>query len=168
MAGKPASFKVESLSISPPEINIGEWASISVNVTNTGESEGKYLLTLKINTKEIDAREISLAGETSQRVTFKSTSNTPGKKIVEINGLIGGFIVKGEVQPPQQIPLPLEKTETNVKPETGSIPQVPSPAASQELVKTTGSKAWVFGVIAGGVLLVASVTVYLTRRRKRG
>jgi hypothetical protein len=168
VAGKPAAFKVESFTITPAEINPGEFTSISVNVTNTGESEGKYALTLKINTKEVETKEITLSGASSQQVVFKATSDTPGKKIIEINGLIGGLNVKGEVPPPSQIPLPLANTESAVKATTTSTPQTSAPASTPEPGTTTTSNAWIFGIIAGGVLLVAACALFITWRRKRG
>jgi hypothetical protein len=166
VAGKPAIVKVESLTITPSEINPGEFASVTVKVTNIGESEGTYKLALKLNTVVVETREITLAGGSNQQVTFKVTSDKPGKQLVEVDSLLGVLLIKGEVPPQTQIPLPLEKTESIIKTETGIIPQVTTPRATPEPARTVKSNAWVIVVIAGGILLVAVSVLAITWYRK--
>jgi hypothetical protein len=164
VAGRPAAFKVESLTISPAEINPGEFASISVNVTNTSESEGKYALTLKINTSVVETKDITLDGAASQQVTFRATSDTPGKKIIEVDSLIGGLTVKGSVPPPSQIPL--ANTESAMKSSITPTTQVSAPTASPAPGTASKSNMWIFAAIAGGILVVAVCVLFITRRRK--
>jgi hypothetical protein len=166
VTGTPASFKVDSLSISPAEVDPGKLVDITVKVTNTGESEGKYVATLNINTHQIESKEITLAGGASQQVTFKAASDTPGKQIIEINGLMGGFIIKGEVPPPSQIPLPAEKTLSAITPAV-TTQQGLTTNASPEPGAINKSNTRLIGVIAGGILLVAVCAIYLTWRQKR-
>lgn len=90
----PAAFTPSSLSISPLEANIGETVNISVLVTNTGEQEGNYIVTLKINEVIEETREITLAGG-SETVTFTTTKDKAGTYSVDVNGLYSSFEVKG-------------------------------------------------------------------------
>ncbi len=95
----PAAFAPSLLSISPLEANIGEMVSISVLVTNTGEQEGSYIVTLKIDEVIEETREITLAGG-SERVTFTTTKDEAGTYSVDVNGLQGSFMVKEAPQSP--------------------------------------------------------------------
>lgn len=95
----PAAFSPSSLSIFPLEANIGETVSISVLVTNTGEQEASYIVTLKINEVIEGVREITLAGG-SETVTFTTAKDEAGSYSVAINGLTGSFTVRPEPIPP--------------------------------------------------------------------
>lgn len=111
----PAAFTSGSLSISPLEVNVGETVSISVLVTNTGEEEGSYTVTLKINEVIEETREITCAGG-SETVTFATAKDEAGTYSVDVNGLHGSFIV-------EEVPL------TSVPPPSAPPPTIP------ELVK---------------------------------
>jgi len=89
----PAAFTPSSLSISPPEADIGETVIISVLVTNTGELEGSYSLTLELNGMIAETREITLAGG-SQTVSFSTAGDEAGTYSVDVNGLEGSFSVR--------------------------------------------------------------------------
>jgi hypothetical protein len=89
----PAAFTPSSLSISPLEANIGEMVSISVLVTNTGEQEAGYIVTLKINEMIEETKEITLAGG-SETVTFTTAKDEAGTYSVDVNGLQASFTVK--------------------------------------------------------------------------
>ena len=99
----PAAFTPSSLSISPLEANIGETVSISVLVTNKGEQEASYIVTLKINEMIEETREITLAGG-SETVTFTTAKDEAGTYSVDVNGLHGSFMVN---EAPQSTPLVL-------------------------------------------------------------
>jgi hypothetical protein len=106
----PAAFTPSSLSIFPPEANIGETVRISVLVTNTGEQEASYTVTLKINETVEETREITLAGG-SEMVTFTTAKDEAGTYSVDVNSLTGSFIVKEappvvEEEPQSQPPAP--------------------------------------------------------------
>lgn len=89
----PAAFTPSSLSIYPPEADIGETVIISVLVTNTGELEGSYSLTLELNGMIAETREITLAGG-SQTVSFSTAGDEAGTYSVVVNGLEGSFTVR--------------------------------------------------------------------------
>ena len=69
-AGK---FKVSNLIIEPDNAIAGETVTVSVDVTNTGDSEDTYNVILFINDVEDSSNKISLASDTSQTITFYLT-----------------------------------------------------------------------------------------------
>jgi len=138
----PAAFTPSSLSIFPLEADIGETVSISVLVTNTGEQEASYTVTLKINEMIEKTRGITLAGG-SETVTFTTTKAEAGTYSVDVNGLHGSFIVKKEV--------PLM-----VKEEPQSQPPAPP----------TGVKWPILGPILAVIIFLAIFLPIRLRRRK--
>jgi hypothetical protein len=92
-----AVFVPSELSIYPTEVNVDEEVTITVLVTNTGDLEGTYQLTLKINQETIDTEEVTLAGHASRWVSFTTTKDVAGTYAVAIDGLSGTF----EVAAPQ-------------------------------------------------------------------
>jgi hypothetical protein len=89
----PAAFMVSSLIISLLEVAFEEEVSISVTVTNTGDLEGTYTVTLKINGAVEAIENVELAGGATKLVTFKVVEDTEGTYNVEVNGLTGSFSV---------------------------------------------------------------------------
>ncbi|MCJ7425841.1 MAG: hypothetical protein MUO17_01680 [Dehalococcoidales bacterium] len=89
----PAAFSTSELSVYPPEAEIGETVTVSVLVTNSGELEGVYGLSLTINGVVEGTREITLAGG-SQQVVFSVAGDEAGTYSVEVNGLEGSFTVR--------------------------------------------------------------------------
>ena len=88
----PAAFAASELSVYPPEAEIGETVTVSVLVTNSGELEGVYGLTLTINGVVEGTREITLAGG-SQQVVFSVAGDEAGTYSVAVNDLEGSFTV---------------------------------------------------------------------------
>jgi hypothetical protein len=74
---RPATFTTTDLTISPTELDIRENVTISVLLTNIGDLAGSYEVSLKINAETVSAKEITLAGGASERVTFTTTKDTP-------------------------------------------------------------------------------------------
>ena len=99
----PAAFTPSSLSISPLEANIGDQVSISALVTNTGEQEASYTVTLKIDGAIAEMREITLAGG-SETVTFTRAADKAGTYSVDVNGLYGSFTVREAPKYPPPTP----------------------------------------------------------------
>jgi len=89
----PAAFAASALSVYPPEAEIGETVTVSVLVTNSGELEGVYGLTLELNGTLAETRELTLAGG-SQQVVFSVAGDEAGSYSVEVNGLEGSFTVR--------------------------------------------------------------------------
>ena len=93
-ASKPAEFEISNLSIAPSEAQTGETVTISVELKNTGESEGSYNLTLKVNGAIEDEKTITLAGGESRIVEFKVAKDSAGTYNIEISGLTRTLKVK--------------------------------------------------------------------------
>jgi hypothetical protein len=95
-----SAFKVDSLSISPPEANTGVQVIVTANVTNTGGNEEDYIGELRID----DLNRASLpafrysdkvpigVGET-RPLSVLFTMETPGTYKVTWGGLSGEFLV---------------------------------------------------------------------------
>jgi len=100
----PAAFTLSLLSISPTEVNIGETVTITTSVANTGDTEGTYTITLKINeVKEAD-KSVTIAAGSSQNVTFVVSRNVAGSYSVDVNGISGSFTVKEVPEAPAAPP----------------------------------------------------------------
>ncbi len=106
----PAAFTSSSLTVSPREVDIGETVTISILVANTGEEEGSYTITLKIDGMVEETKEITLTGGASETVTFVTAKDKAGTYSVGVDGLTGSFTVTGVALPspvvPPEIPPP--------------------------------------------------------------
>jgi hypothetical protein len=98
-APKPATFTLANLTINPLEAYIGEPVQISVNVTNIGELEGNETVNLQINNAMKDTANITLAGNSSDIVSFTYIENAVGNYTVQIGNLNGNFTLK---EPPPE------------------------------------------------------------------
>jgi len=94
----PANFSVTNLVISPERAKQGETISISAMVTNNGEIAGNYSLVLKLKGAVETTKEIELGPGENQKVTFNINKNTPGFYNVELEGLMGRFVIEMEWQ----------------------------------------------------------------------
>jgi hypothetical protein len=103
---EPAAFEVSDLSISPASTQAGEPVSISFIVTNTGDEEGTYTVTLKVNGEVEATREVTLAGGAEASLTFTVIRENAGTYEVEVDGLSGSFTL---ISPPP--PVELEPAE---------------------------------------------------------
>ncbi len=146
---EPATFTLDSLSISPEEIHTGENVTISVRVTNTGEQTGSYEVTLRIDDTVVATGEVTLDGGASQTVTFATFRDVAGTYSVSVDGLSGTFTIEETPSP-----IAIEKEEA---------PPVPSPTAP-----TSKPISWPrLGGLMGGVIIVVGLLVYfLVLRRK--
>ena len=68
--------------------------NISADIANDGDVTGSYNATLIINDTLVSSKPITLAGHTSQKVTFITTKNDTGTYLVKIGTLSGTFKVK--------------------------------------------------------------------------
>jgi hypothetical protein len=103
---EPAAFTVNWLTISPAETSIGQEVTINALVTNTGEADGSYDVTLSIDdVVEATERIVDLAGGASQEVTFTITRETTGVYTVDVNGTTGTLVVNNAYEPEAAIGL---------------------------------------------------------------
>jgi len=99
-APAPATFAASALTISPTEVDIGEKVIISVLVANTGDLSGSYTVTLTINKVVVATKDVTLAGGASQKVTFTTVKDVAGSYAVDVDGLVGTFVVRAVPPPP--------------------------------------------------------------------
>jgi len=109
----PASFSVSDLAVTPGDVNEGEAISVSVTVFNSGEAEGEYEVVLKLNNEALESKLVTLAGGSSELVTFSITGGSPGEYLVDVNGLSGSFTVK-----PPEVHFAMPSDEENEGKET--------------------------------------------------
>ena len=102
----PAIFEVSDLTINPHEVEVGEEATITVLVSNTGDLSGSYEITLALDGVAVATEEVTLDGGISQEVAFIRTMDTTGTCSVKIANLSDTFEVT--------IPLKSEVTTVHV------------------------------------------------------
>jgi len=85
---KPATFTVVSVSI-PPEVTVGEAATIEVDVANTGEVSGIYNACLTVNEERSVETDVMIAPGVTETITFVVTEKTSGTYKVRIGELTG-------------------------------------------------------------------------------
>jgi hypothetical protein len=110
-APKPATFTLADLTINPLEVYVGEPVQISVNVTNTGELEGNETVNLQINNVMKDTSNITLAGNSSDIVSFTDIENAVGNYTIQIGNLNGNFTLKEA--PPETSKIVLSNMKVN-------------------------------------------------------
>jgi hypothetical protein len=94
----PLAFTITNLVISPTEVEAGKTVTISAVVTNPSDLSGSYQVVFKINNAVVATQDITVAAGASQKVTFTVAKDVAGTYAVDVNGLLGTFMVK--VPPP--------------------------------------------------------------------
>jgi hypothetical protein len=82
-------FELSNLTIEPKDVMPGGTVHISIDVTNVGEGEGSYHLSLKIGNVKTDTKVVTLGPGESERVTF--TVTVEDKYDVDLGGMSGNF-----------------------------------------------------------------------------
>ncbi len=139
----PAKFSTTEISVNPVTVAAGQTVTISTRVSNTGEADGKYSVTLKINRVAERTKEISVKAGSSEAATFTVNRNEPGTYEVEINGQKASFTIKE----------PAPATTTPI------VPVGPPP-------NPKGTSWWLIGLIAAGIIIVSGAGIILWLNRK--
>ncbi len=95
-----AIFVPTILTIAPSHVEAGGVVTISVIITNVGDPTDSYTVTLKIDNVVEATTDITLAGHTSEKVTFTTSKSIIGTYLVVVDGLSGTFEVKAPPPPP--------------------------------------------------------------------
>ncbi len=159
---RPAVFTVSNLSITPAEVDVKESVTISILVANTGDIRDSYKVILKIDDVVIDSKDVTVAGKSSQKVTFTTSKDAAGSYTVNVDGLPGKFVVKAPPAPP-------------APPVTPPAPPAPVPAPAPPVVPPPAPPAppappinwWLIGGIIAGVIIIGIVIWRLVVRRQR-
>jgi hypothetical protein len=91
---KPAEFTLSNLTVDPNQTDAGDPVSISVNITNVGETEGNYTFELLINNSTRANVTIDLTPLESNVTTFTDVETVEGNYTAQIGDLMGAFNVK--------------------------------------------------------------------------
>jgi hypothetical protein len=90
---KPAAFTIRQLTVSPTAVKVGEEVTVVATVANTGEVEGTYTATLKINQAVEATKTVTVTGGKSTDVAFSVAKGVAGSYQVEVGGQTGTFTV---------------------------------------------------------------------------
>ncbi|MFC1897778.1 hypothetical protein ACFLX8_04370 [Chloroflexota bacterium] len=95
----PARFEANTLIINPQQAQLGQPVTISLTITNEGAIEGSHELHLIIDGIVRMVTEVTLAGNSSETLTFEVSNLAVGKHQVKIAGLTGQFRVEMTTTP---------------------------------------------------------------------
>jgi len=84
-----AEFQVDSVVVTPNPMDIakGSTATVLVSASNAGETSGDYTLSLTLDGKDIEDRDVFIEGDSGVQETFEITVPGPGESVVEVNGV---------------------------------------------------------------------------------
>jgi len=94
-----AAFTLSNLVILPPQALPGREVSIICNVANSGEVDGNYTASLKIDGVQVDSQNVLVPAGATQTVTFSLTQETSGTYNVAINDLSGTLVISEGLLP---------------------------------------------------------------------
>lgn len=81
-----AAFEVGPLSVVRNGVGIGEAATVSTSVTNTGGIQGTYSAVLTVDGKQAGQKDVAIGPGASESVSFQVTESVPGGYKLEIDG----------------------------------------------------------------------------------
>jgi hypothetical protein len=181
---RPASFEVDGLTVTPFEVQPNASVKVSVNVTNTGDLTGDYIVALKLNNVDEQSKVITLIGGESQLVSFAIFQDAAGAYTVTIGGLSGEFTVmepESATEPegavaavpiPELEPTPEPQPQTEEEPIPTAQPEpvteleLPS-APQEEPIPSNGISWWlIFIYAAAGIGVVGLVTIIVRGKRR--
>ncbi|MEJ2739712.1 MAG: hypothetical protein P8105_07815 [Dehalococcoidia bacterium] len=77
-ADKSSEFHIESLTITPDAIMIGESATVIVTVSNSGDDEGVYTAVLLMEENEIEQKQVHIEPDKERSIEFTVTGESAG------------------------------------------------------------------------------------------
>ena len=98
----PARFEVSNLTINPKQAQLGQPVTISVTIINEGATEGSFELHLIIDGIVRMVKEVTLAGKSSETLTFEVSNLAVGKHQVKLAGLTENFKIVRITIPPEE------------------------------------------------------------------
>jgi len=90
---KPAEFTFSNLLITPPIAEVSKEITITADVSNTGEVEGRYPVTLIINGDKVETKELTVSAGATAKVGFAFAKDATGIYSIEVGSLSGLVIV---------------------------------------------------------------------------
>ncbi len=80
---------VRNLKISPSEVEVDQLVTVTADLQNVAETQATYHSRLLFQGKEVEAKDITVAGGSTEKVTFMFFLTTPGMHKVGLLGLSG-------------------------------------------------------------------------------
>jgi len=90
------SFTVLSagnLKVSPSQVEVHQPVTVTANLLNAAETQATYHCCLACQGKEVEAKDITVAGDSIEKVTFTLSQDTSGMYNIELLGLSGSLKV---------------------------------------------------------------------------
>jgi len=81
-----AEFEVGGLSVVRSGVSVGEIATVSTSIINTGGVAGTYKAVLTVNGQQAGEKDVSVPADASVPVSFQISENQPGTYEVDIDG----------------------------------------------------------------------------------
>jgi transcriptional regulator with XRE-family HTH domain len=168
----PAAFTVSDLTISPTSIGPGKTATVTAVVNNTGDLSGSFDAVLRINDSIAETRQVTVAGRSSQEISFRVTPDNAGTYTISIDGKSGTLEVAAPppvttttttTVPPPSTTTTLTTTSTTT---TATTPP-PSTTTTPPPTPRPGVNWWLIGGIIAVVIVVGLVTWQLVYRRSQ-
>ena len=91
-----AEFELSNFIIAPSAPYVNQDIMIAVDVTNTGTDKGNYSTMLIVNSVAIESKEVSLAPDEKENVTFIYTPESAGSYYINVGNLNGALQVQDE------------------------------------------------------------------------
>jgi hypothetical protein len=158
------TFTTSSLNVSPAEVSAGESIEVSALLTNTTAAENSYPLTLLVDGVVADTKSMTVAGNTSETVTFTVITGETGIHSVDLNGLFGSFTVNEGTSPPAPPSTPGEPSPTPPSTLGEPSPTSPETPAAPATPAGTGHNWVVLGPIIAGVFLAVFIPLRMRYR----
>ncbi|MEF8813604.1 MAG: CARDB domain-containing protein [Halovenus sp.] len=83
---QPARFALSAGSLSDGEIEDGESTTVSATVENLGDREGTFTAELRVDGSTTQTTDVTLAGGTSETVSFSYEPPTTGEYVIDVAG----------------------------------------------------------------------------------
>jgi len=99
----PAEFQLSDLLINPSSVLDDETVTVLVTVTNVGESSGSYDVNLTVDGVLKQTKTVELSGAASTLVEFEIMETVGGTHTVEIDELVGTFVVESSVSASEDV-----------------------------------------------------------------
>ena len=161
---EPAVFEVGNLAISPTEVDIAEGVNISIDVANVGDLSDAHEVVLTVDGVITSVKRVTVAGHTTETVTFTVIKGAAGDYEVNVNGLTGTFTVRPVTALAPAPPAPI-KPEPIIVPAPAPAPPAPIPPAPTP-VPTPPTPVWLLIVIGVATAVVVGLVLWLFAFRR--
>ena len=82
-----------NLTISPSNVEVNQPVSVTAELQNVAETQATYHCCLLCEGKELEAQDVTVAGTSTEKMTFTLSQANPGRYRVELLGLSGSYKV---------------------------------------------------------------------------